>query len=202
MKETPIRSFIAIPLPISAQHTIAEWVEQLKQRQKTGVRWVHPANLHLTLKFLGDISPAQIPDIQREMQAAAAELCVFTFDLKNIGAFPGLYKPRVIWVGIQAPPALKELHHSLDHRLKSLNFPLEERPFSAHLTLGRISRKAGESDIASLTALLRQPHHNTLTGIPVQTLHLYRSELSPQGPRYTLLYRAFLKNADEQAKPE
>jgi 2'-5' RNA ligase len=195
MKENPVRSFIAIPLPASAQETLAQWMQQLKQRQKSGVRWVNANNLHLTLKFLGDVLPSQMPAIQAEIETVAAEFTGFVFDLKDIGAFPGLYKPRVIWAGIQAPPALKEMQKALEKRLKPLGFPPEERPFSPHLTLGRVNRQASETEIKSLSALLREPRNACLPGVPAHALHLYRSDLRPGGPVYTLLYSAALKDS-------
>jgi RNA 2',3'-cyclic 3'-phosphodiesterase len=193
MKIETIRSFIAIPLPHTVQHTIADWLDTLQKRQRNGIRWVNTSKMHLTLKFLGDISPQQIPDIQKEMLAVAAASPAFSFDLKSLGAFPGVYKPRVIWVGVIAPLALQQLHHKLVTRLEILGFPAEDRKFSPHLTLGRISRHASEKDIAGVTALLRQPPKIALPGIPVDSLHLYRSDLLPGGSVYTLLKHAPLK---------
>ena len=193
MKNQTIRSFIAIPLPQPVQQTIAEWLGHLQKRQKHGVRWVDAAKMHLTMKFLGDIAPEQIPAIQQEMQAVTAEFPVFTFDLKGLGAFPGVYKPRVIWVGVTAPSALQQLHHQLETRLADIGFPAEERKFSLHLTLGRISRHASEKDIAGVSNLLRHPPKIALSGIPVDCLHLYHSDLLPGGSVYHLLGQASLR---------
>ena len=187
MNMQTIRSFIAIPLPQTVQQTIADWIDDLQKRQRHGVRWVDAAKMHLTIKFLGDISPEHIPAIQKEMQAVAAECSAFSFDLKGLGSFPGVYKPRVVWVGVIAPPALQQLHHRLEKHLATIGFPEEERKFSPHLTLGRISRHASEKDIAGVSTILRQPPKITLPGIPVDSLHLYRSDLLPGGSVYTLL---------------
>ena len=188
-----VRSFIAIPLPQTVQQTIGDWINDLQKRQRHGVRWVDATKMHLTIKFLGDISPNDIPAIQKEMQTVAAECPAFSFDLKGLGAFPGVYKPRVVWVGVIAPPALQLLHHHLAKRLAVIGFPEEDRKFSPHLTLGRISRHASEKDIAGVSAILRQPPKITLPGIPVDSLHLYRSDLLPDGSVYTLLEHAALK---------
>ncbi|MDX9866250.1 MAG: RNA 2',3'-cyclic phosphodiesterase [Anaerolineaceae bacterium] len=195
MKPETIRSFIAIPLPPAAQDTIAEWLDALQKRQRRGVRWVDAAKMHLTMKFLGDILPEQIPAIQQAMRVAAAEFRVFTFDLKGLGAFPGVYKPRVIWVSIIAPPALQQLQHHLEKHLAVLGFPAEDRRFSPHLTLGRISRHASEKDMAGVSALLRQPPKIALSDVPVDALYLYRSDLHPDGSVYTLLERSPLKES-------
>jgi RNA 2',3'-cyclic 3'-phosphodiesterase len=196
MKNQTIRSFIAIPLPQPAQQTIADWLAILRKRQKNGVRWVDAAKMHLTLKFLGDITPEQVPVILQELQAVTAEYPVFSFDLKGLGAFPGVYKPRVIWVDVTAPPVLQELHHHLVNRLADIGFPIEERKFSPHLTLGRISRYASEKDVAGVSNLLRQPPKIALSGIPVDFLHFYHSDLRPGGSVYTLLGKAPLKEID------
>jgi len=193
MNTQTIRSFIAIPLPQTVQLTIADWLDDLQKRQRHGVRWVDAAKMHLTIKFLGDVSVNDIPAIQKEMQLAAAECSAFSFDLKGLGAFPGVYKPRVIWVGVVAPPALQQLHHHLVKRLAAIGFPAEERKFSPHLTLGRISRHASEKDISGVSAILKQPPKIALPGIPVDSLHLYRSDLHPDGSVYTLLEHAPLK---------
>lgn len=193
MNTQTIRSFIAIPLPHTVQLTIAEWLDDLQKRQRNGVRWVDAAKMHLTIKFLGDISPQAIPTIQKEMQIVATDCPAFSFDLKDLGAFPGTYKPRVIWVGVVAPPALQQLHHHLVKRLAVIGFPAEERKFSPHLTLGRISRHASEKDIARVSAILREPPKISLPGIPVDSVHLYRSDLHPDGSVYTLLEQAPLK---------
>ena len=194
MKEKNIRSFIAIPLPTSVQQTLESWAGQIKQRQKSGVKWVNTSNLHLTLKFLGEIQPVQVATIHQEMLKTAADFTDFTFDLQGIGAFPGLNKPRVIWAGIKAPPQLQEIYQDLEDRLFQLGFPREERPFSPHLTLGRVERTASQTEIAHLSAILREPNHAALTGVAVSALHLYRSDLRPAGPVYTLLQHAPLKS--------
>ncbi len=188
-----VRSFIAIPLPQDVQQTIADWLDDLQKRQRNGVRWVDPMKMHLTMKFLGDISPDDIPAIQNEMQLVAAECPAFSFDLKGLGAFPGVYKPRVIWVGVVSPPAMQQLHHHLTKKLAGIGFPAEERKFSPHLTLGRISRHASEKDVARVSSILRQPPKIALPGIPVDCLHFYRSDLHPDGSVYTLLKHASLK---------
>lgn len=193
MKSKPVRSFIAIPLPTPVQRTLQNWIDQLKREQRSGVRWVNTTNLHLTIKFLGDIDPESIPAIQEIMQRTAASFAAFTFNLQELGAFPGLMKPRVIWAGIQAPPELKALHRQLESNLKELGFPPEDRPFSPHLTLGRLDRRASDSEIAGVSALLKKPFQESVNGVPVETLHLYRSDLKPAGPIYSLLYKAALK---------
>ena len=196
MKTQTIRSFIAIPLPQATQQTIADWLSALQKRQKNGVRWVDAAKMHLTMKFLGDITPEQVPIVQQEMQAVTAEYPVFSFDLKGLDGFPGVYKPRVVWVGVIAPPVLQQLHHDLVTRLADIGFPAEERKFSPHLTMGRISRHASEKDIAGVSNLLRQPPKIALSGIPVDSLHFYHSDLRPGGSVYHLLGQAHLKEND------
>ena len=192
MTVQPIRSFIAVPLPDAAKETIETWLEELKQRQRNGVRWVDAAKMHLTMKFLGDIDPAQVPAIHQQMQAAVSQVEPFTIDLKGLGAFPGVYKPRVLWVGVEAPPALQQIHYGLSKKLAAMGFPEEDRKFSPHLTLGRISRHATEIEIEGVSSILRHPPKISLADIPVESLHLYRSDLGKKGSVYTLLKQAAL----------
>lgn len=132
------------------------------------------------------------------MQAAAETCPAFTMDVKGLGAFPGTYKPRVIWLGVKAPVLLQELHQQLAVRLSELGFEAEHKKFSPHLTLGRISRHASEEEVSGVSGMLCNPPKISLQAIPVAGLHLYRSELRPSGSVYTLLEEASLRQDDSQ----
>jgi len=198
MKTQTIRSFIAIPLPHPVKLSIDEYLNELKKRQKSGIRWVDAAKMHLTLKFLGDIDEEQIPAIHQAMQAAAITCPAFSLSLKGLGAFPGSYKPRVIWVGVKAPAMLQALHQQLAANLCALGFEAEDRRYSPHLTLGRISRHASEAEVSGVSKLLHNPPKLHLQGVSVDSLNLYRSDLLPGGSVYTLLQEARLKENSSQ----
>ena len=137
-----IRSFIAIELPEGVVALLGKLQQDLKAiRLKAG--WVQPSNIHLTLKFLGDIKADDIDKIGGAMQEAVKGCEPFRLTVGGIGFFPGIKRPRVIWVGVggQTQP-LFALQRSLEDRLAAVGFPKEKRSFKGHLTLGRFRRES------------------------------------------------------------
>jgi 2'-5' RNA ligase len=179
-----IRAFVAISLPDDLIDRIGTLQNDLKA-EGLAFRWVNPRNIHLTLKFLGDIPPARVPDIRQSLTEAAAEHSVFELMAKGIGVFPGLKKPRVIWAGVGGQvEKLRNLQHSVEAHLADLGFAPEKRRFKSHLTMGR---SKGFVDPDHLLAALQQ--HGRFASKPfwVDRLALYRSRLDPTGAVYTQL---------------
>ena len=131
-----IRSFIAIELPESVKSLLDNLQQELKNlRLKAG--WVRPQNIHLTLKFLGNINPADIENIGGAMADAAAECTPFTLTVGGIGFFPGVKRPRILWVGLGGATAvLLELQRNLEDRLATVGFA--KAVSYTHLTLPAI----------------------------------------------------------------
>ena len=141
MMSQTVRSFIAIELP-AAVISLLDNVQQELKVLRLKARWVRPQNIHLTLKFLGNIDSGEIEKIGRAMVDAAGDSAPFTLTIGGIGFFPDIKRPRVIWVGLDgAKPALFNLQRNLADRLAIAGFPKEERSFKAHLTLGRIRQQ-------------------------------------------------------------
>ncbi len=164
---------------------------ELKNRWGSiSLRWVDAHKIHLTLKFLGDISEQQSKEISDSLRRVAQPHAPFDFAVGGLGIFPNERKPRVLWVGIRAPDALVSLYRALENELAGLGFPREDRPFSPHLTLGRVSRNAAAHELRAMVELLRREQVGELGVVPVQAVHLYRSELRPAGPVYTRLFSA------------
>jgi RNA 2',3'-cyclic 3'-phosphodiesterase len=149
------------------------------------VAWVAETNLHVTLKFLGQIDDARVPSLVSALAAAAAGLTGFEVGVRGLGAFPSATRPRVVWAGLDAPQ-LTALANAVDAALASLGFPRESRPFSAHVTLGRV-RESRRPNRALAAALGRPVDFGFLA---VSHVSLMRSELSPRGARYTELAAA------------
>ncbi len=149
MQQT-IRTFIALELPpavIALLHNVQQDLKRLKIR----ARWVRPENIHLTLKFLGNVSPDRIDRIGAAMTAATAEFSPVTLAIRGIGVFPGIKRPRVIWVGLGGDiRSLLALHSRLEQELAEAEFPRDKRSFKAHLTLGRIKQSAGPAAIRQM----------------------------------------------------
>ncbi len=189
---TLIRTFIAIAVDDRLRDTLAAVQHELRA-VGTGVAWVCPAGMHLTLKFLGDVEEARVPEIAAALTPVAAAVAPFTATLAGMGVFPTPQRPRVLWAGITAgAEALVALAAGVDAALTALGFPPEPRPFSPHLTLGRLQ---APGDTAPLLARL-EAYRDTIFGeTPITALTLYRSDLSPRGAAYTALARAPLGTA-------
>jgi 2'-5' RNA ligase len=187
-----IRSFIAIELPAEITAALEEVSGELKKALGTdrGLSWVKPGNIHLTLKFLGDVDASSVEDISDQLAEAAVGIPPFELALTTIGAFPGTRNPRVLWVGIDVPDVLRDLKENIEDALDELGFEREDRPFRPHLTLCRVkSAPAGRK-------LGRAADNHP--GIPparfrVESIALVRSQLNPGGAKYTVLKEIHLK---------
>jgi RNA 2',3'-cyclic 3'-phosphodiesterase len=183
-----IRAFIAIELPPDVKTALKNIQTKLKQAGNQAVKWVEFANIHLTLKFLGNISSAQIELVTSAMQAAAQSSGPFRLQVQAPGAFPNLNRVQVIWIGLTGDlDHLAILQKSLDSNLAKLGFPPENKPFSPHLTLGRVRETATLADKQTIGKSI-----STFTIEPgmifdVLSLNLMQSRLSSAGPTYTRL---------------
>ena len=149
-----IRAFIAVELPPAVREAVEGVVRELRSGIGDGVRWVRPEGVHLTLKFLGDIDAGSVPAVSRAMAQCAASAAPFDLFLEGVGVFPNARRPRVIWIGLGgALEPLLALQHSIDRELEGLGFARERRPFTPHLTLGRVrdgsTRFAGQGCVGS-----------------------------------------------------
>ncbi len=187
-----IRTFIAIDLPILIQDKLGEVIQQFKEKQIEAVRWVSPRNIHLTLKFLGDISPANLDTLTKVLTSEASHYRGFEIQIGGSGAFPNTRWPRVIWVGVKAPPSLETLQHGIESETHRLGYSGEDRPFSPHLTLGRVSNNATPQEIRRLSDTLCNLNVGELGHVMVESIRLFRSDLQPGGAVYTPLYTCAL----------
>ena len=187
-----IRTFIAIELPENIKSVIVRTQKQFA-RASLPFKWVKPLSIHLTLKFLGDISESDINGICEAIKQCAANFSPMTFSAKGFGVFPGFKKPRVLWVGMAGDIGpLKKLCASLDQRLEPLGFDREKRPFSAHITLGRARGGAAPN---SLIRMIEEVGEFTSPDFKVDQIALFKSDLKPSGAVYTKLASTFLSGA-------
>lgn len=154
------------------------------------VAWVAEANLHVTLKFLGQIDAAAVTPIADALAVVAARTAAFELGVHGLGAFPTPARPRIVWVGLTPATPLATLAADVDATLAALGFPRESRPFAAHVTLGRVRESRRN---AALTAALARPVE--CGPLAVRALSLMRSELRPRGARYTELASIVLAGA-------
>ncbi|HSW57655.1 MAG TPA: RNA 2',3'-cyclic phosphodiesterase [Dehalococcoidales bacterium] len=191
-----IRAFIAIEIPAEIKIHLKVLQDQIKPAGIKSVKWVEPANLHLTLKFLGNISPSQIQPVITAMQSAVQFSHSFHLQIDSLGAFPDLNRVQVIWSGLKGElDTLLKLQKSLDDQLARVGFVAEKRPFSAHLTLGRMRENATLFDRQNLGKKIRSCNPGSSPLFKVSTLHLMQSQLLPSGPIYTPLESIVLPEA-------
>lgn len=182
-----MRLFVALNLPPEERARLDRAAAALRAAALP-VRWVASDGLHLTLKFLGEVADSRVAETEAEVRAVSREYSPFELELGGLGAFPNLRQPRVIWMGLKAPPELGELARSVELAMEALGFPREERPFSPHLTLGRAERGARAADFRGLPALVERFGYSAT--VEAHTVDLMRSHLSPRGARYERLAAA------------
>jgi 2'-5' RNA ligase len=188
-----VRAFIAIDLPDALQKAISLTIEQLQlSTDKTGVRWMPASNIHLTLKFLGEVPLSNMNVIQQLLNAEVSTHPHFKITVGHLGAFPNIKRPRVVWLGVEKPIELVALQRGIENATAKLGYPIEERPFSPHLTLGRVRENASSPELAILTAALERIKINYSGYVPVESVHFYKSELLSTGAVYTQLFSASL----------
>lgn len=188
-----IRAFIAVEIPHEIQQNIEKATTHLRKEIGGLVRWVPPENMHLTLKFLGDVSPSNVEFLIQMLRSEADNVSGFTMHTTGLGSFPSLKRPRVIFIGIQAPAGLDALQRGVESASRRLGYESEERPFSPHLTLGRIRQNITASDQQKIRRVIEGTQVDVLGTARVDSLHLYKSELKPTGSVYTRLYSAPLR---------
>ena len=184
-----IRTFVAVDLgkairdrAVALQHALA--------RTGTEVKWVEPENLHLTLLFLGEVEDREIPQVCRIISEETGKHAPFPLSVESVGCFPNPRRPRIVWVGVgEGTQPLCTLHDKLEVPLQDLGYRREERRYTPHVTLGRVK---GDRPADKLAAALAKQAGWKGGETTVGELLVMGSELTPQGPRYTVLSRAKL----------
>ena len=191
-----LRAFIALEIPSKVQNDIHQATSKLRSEIGSLVRWVPAENLHLTLKFLGDISATHVEFLNQMLRVEADSHKIFDIQLTGLGSFPSSKRPRLIYIGIQAPPELSALQHAVESGAHRLGYQSEDRSFSPHLTLGRVKHASqiSASDQQRIRHALEQTKIDSLGTARVDSVHLYKSDLKPTGSVYTKLFSAPLKN--------
>ena len=192
-----IRAFIAINLSPDVLDRIEQVASDLKKRMDTvPIRWVPVDNIHLTLKFLGNVSTANLEILKDILGKVVANHHECDISVGGIGVYPKAHNPRVIWVGMKVPQELINLQHELEIETARLGYSREHRPFSPHLTFGRVSRNASADDVHVIAEILDNYKVGFLGATRLRTIYLFRSDLTPEGAEYTPIYSAALNEGD------
>jgi 2'-5' RNA ligase len=190
-----LRAFIAVEIPPEIHQAIENKTAPVRAALNASlVRWVPSANIHLTLKFLGDISPANVEMLAQMLSVEVSQHQAFQMGFEGLGAFPNPRQPRVIWIGIQAPASLEALQHGIEAAAATLGYPADKRPFSPHLTIGRVKQNVNSTGMQKIRTALEETQVGSLGTTQVTAVHLFKSDLKPTGAVYTQLFSAPLKN--------
>lgn len=184
-----MRTFLAIEISQEAKSAIAELQNRLRDAD-ADVSWTRPDNIHLTLKFLGEVSESLIADVARVCLECAANCRSLSVTLSGVGAFPDFRQPRVLWVGLGGDlDALVQLQKELDEGLSRIGFERDRKPFRAHLTMGRVKSRR---NTRALMAIAKE-YELAPIAFKVNEVVLMQSQLHPAGSRYTRLATAPLQ---------
>ncbi len=184
-----MRCFIAINLPDAVKEILAGLQHEFK-KCGADIRWVRPENIHITLKFLGDINEETAGHIVEIVEMACKEHSAFNFEIFGAGVFPDKKPPRVLWAGLRTGEVLSELQQKIEDGTASLGFKKEKRRFAPHLTLGRFKSSRGKEDLKEKIRL----YENTGFGsFDTGSVCLMKSDLSPSGAKYSIIKEVFLR---------
>lgn len=178
-----LRCFIAVEIPDAMKEAVHEIIAELK---KTGadVKWVPAENIHITLKFLGNTEEGLVEAIKEGLSKKLTAYHPFYIKISGIGYFPAKRPPRVIWVGIEESGDLLSLYEAVESEVVRLGFIPEERPFSPHLTIGRVKSARRTPQLLEKIEKIRQLDFGSLE---VKEASLMKSELRPKGAEYHCL---------------
>lgn len=180
-----IRSFIAVELPNDVRERIAEVISEAA-KHGGAIKWVEAHNLHLTLKFLGDVREEVIARVSATLDAIANQFSPFGFDVVGVGGFPNFNRPKVLWVGATATEELLRLQERVESEMSNLGIPREERAFHPHITIGRVKSPHG---LTRTLEALKRFEGKQFGCVSVSHITLMRSDLTPSGPIYTPISR-------------
>ncbi len=181
-----IRSFIAIELPDEVKRGLSELQSRLKAGRQLPVKWVDPYRIHLTLKFLGNITSDRVSEITGAMERAARGISPFHLEVRELGVFPNLRRVRVVWAGVSGEAArLSQLQQNIESNLVPLGFPAEARAFTPHLTLARLRERASPDEQQVLGQLIAGTEFGSGYKFHVDAINLMKSQLTREGAIYS-----------------
>jgi RNA 2',3'-cyclic 3'-phosphodiesterase len=181
-----MRTFIAVELNREARGTVNRYIDSLREYIKD-VKWVAEENLHITIKFLGEIKENDLGKLKENVEKTAALFGPFVLTLADTGFFPGEKAARVVWIGADGGiDHLLELFQELENNLENIGFDREEKTFSPHLTIGRAKRDR------KIIINENFPEFDSIT-IDVKSISIMKSTLTPDGPIYERIFKTDFK---------
>ena len=183
-----MRTFIAIPIPDNIKNYLRDIQGQLKKIDLLA-KWVNPSNIHMTLKFLGEIKEEMIPSIENAINEIAVNYSSLEVDLTKFGFFPNERNPRIFFISTDKEELLQKIAYRLEEKLEGLGFEREYK-FKSHITLARFKSKKNVNQLVEKTKAI-----NVEKSFPINEIILYKSTLTPKGPIYDVLFKQCLANS-------
>jgi 2'-5' RNA ligase len=187
-----LRTFLAIELPDSTKNKIFDFIQPHRDLTKSLIRWVNWENLHITLKFLGEFDQTHVHQLNNLLTNCLNVIPVFKIHFDRIGAFPNLQKPKVVWLGFDYPENLHLIYRHIEENILKLGYEGDDRPFSPHLTLGRVRRYLSKSEIKNVGQIMSSVEFNFQSEFMVEKITFFQSDLTREGPIYTKLFETNL----------
>jgi 2'-5' RNA ligase len=178
-----LRCFIAVGIPGSVMKAIAGVVDTLR-KSGADVKWVPQENIHITLKFLGSTDEAIIGEIKESLRRIVAAYRPFAIRIAGTGYFPAGRRPRVVWIGIDDAGALPDLQRDVEKEMVKFGYEEEKRPFSPHLTIGRVR---SDKRMTEMLKRLDASRETVFGEVEIREITLMKSELRPDGAQYSSL---------------
>ena len=192
--EKPLRLFVAIELPAGARSALHRLIQQLRAAMTGPLRWVSASNVHLTLKFLGDVPPQRVDELDGALRQGVQACRPFDLELSNPGVFPERQPPRVVWTGLAEDiETLRRVQQAVEQGMGGLGFPGEARRFSPHLTLARVKGPLRPEELARLHEALEQAGKPEAETFRVTGIAVMQSRLTPSGAVYRRLREVRLR---------
>lgn len=188
------RTFIAFELPEKIQDELGKFIRSLQHANPYKIRWIPPQNIHLTIKFLGETSMADIPKISAKLDQFATKASIHKVIPGKIGAFPNLRNIRVIWLGLSVPDVLVHQIEQLEYQMEEIGYKREKRGFTPHLTLGRSAIQPHSLEMRNLANNLQTMKSPNLEPFEINSITYFKSELRPTGAVYTTIHKSILSS--------
>lgn len=187
-----LRTFLAIELPTSVKNKIIDHIQSYRELSRSSIKWVDPENLHITLKFMGEFDRSHVTNLHDLLIDRLKGVLVFKIHIDHMGAFPNLHTPKVIWLGIDHLENLRLIFRDIEDCIVRLGYKADDRPFSPHLTIGRIRRDLSSAEIKNIGQRLSNSDTSFQAEFPVESVVFFKSELTREGPLYSKLFEVHL----------
>jgi 2'-5' RNA ligase len=188
MQTESIRSFFACDFTQENLNEISRISAELKTKLPDLVRWVGTENIHLTIKFIGEFKPDDVERTRSLLIQEVNTLKQFEIQINRLGVFPSYSMPRIIWVGIDQNEQMLQLVKMINRSTEQMGYPTEKRPFSAHVTLGRVRNDVSADKLRAIGSLVKSNENCIIGSQYVREVCFFQSRLTPQGSIYTKLF--------------